>query len=398
MRLSARATALAFAALALVPAGALAQDEGRPSMTVGPVEIRPRLLINSIGVESNVFNERDDPKQDFTFSVQPDVEFSVRPGRARITWVGGAEFVYFHEYKDERSVNRSQTVSADLNLDWFRPFATYATSHTRNRANAEIDVRARRRPVTYTAGASIRLATRTSATFTYRGSREEFDDDIEYRGQELAETLNQKGRAYEGALGLQLTPVTAFSVVFAREEVRFDESPLRDSNSYRVAPTLSFSPLGLLTGTASVGYRRFRGLDPALPEYNGLAMAGTLAVVLGGRYRVDTRFGRDVRYSYEEAFPYYVTTGGRATIATQISDRFDFRVTGGREHMAYRAFAGGDAPGADREDVYGGGIGTSLGDRRRVVVNAEFIKRHSQRDTSREYRNRRIYATLTWGV
>jgi hypothetical protein len=395
-----RAVVIAVMLVGLTPALAQAQAEAdeRPTLRLGPFEIRPRLLFTNIGVDNNVFNEAENPKQDFTFVAQPDAELSVRPGRARLAWVTGAEFVYYHRYRTERSVNRSQVLSGELDLDWLRPFARYGTSHTSARPNTEIDIRARRHLMTYAAGTGVQLATRTSALFTLRGSRETYDENVLYRGQELAETLNQKGREYEGAVALQLTPLTSLSLIVARQENRFTEAPERDANSLRIAPSLTFSTLGLLNGTAWFGYRRFEGLDASMPEYNGFTTGGTLAVVLAGRYRVETRFTRDVQYSYEKALPYYVLTGGRGTVATQVSDRFDVRVTGGRDHMAYRAFAGGTPPGSDRLDVYGGGIGCLLGDRRRLVVQAEFTRRHSPRDASRAFRNNRIFATLTWGA
>lgn len=387
-----------FALGGLTPAAALAQGDERPTLRLGPLEIRPRLLLSNIGTDNNVFNDTEDPKQDFTFGVQPDVELTVRPGRARIVWLTGSEFVYYHTYTSERSVNRAQTLSVDFDLGWLRPFASYGTAHTSARSNAEIDLRARRHPMTYAVGTGVKLATRTSAQFTLRGSREKFDGNVFYRGQELAETLNNKGREYEGAVVLQLTPMTSLSLAVGRQETRFDIAPERDSNSLRIAPTVTFSPLGLVNGTASFGYRRFRGLDPTVPDYDGFTAAGTLAVVLVDRYRLETRFARDVHYSYEKALPYYVLTGVRGTIARQVSSRFDVRATAGRDLMAYRAFVGGERPGADRVDVFGGGIGCLLGDHRRLVIQAEFTKRHSGRDASRVFRNNRIFATFTWGA
>ena len=126
----------------------------------------------------------------------------------------------------------------------------------------------------------------------------------------------------------------------SKEETRFDLSPLRNSDTLRVVPTLTFSPLGLITGTASIGYRRFNGLDPSLPDYSGLVSAGSIGILFVSRYKLDTTFTRDVRYSYEDDLPYYLVTGGRATLAVQAFGEFELRVLGGRESMAYR----GDAP------------------------------------------------------
>jgi hypothetical protein len=370
----------------------------RPTYTLGPVTVRPRLLLNNMGVDDNVFNETDDPKSDWTFGAQPDVEFSLRPGRARLVWLSGAEFVYYRRYDSERSINRSQTLSAEYDLNVLRPFATYSTSHTSARPNAEIDVRARRHPYAYSFGSTVKMASRLTGTALVRKTREEYDEGTAFREQELAETLNHRGTIYEGSVAFQATPITSLSVVVAHETLTFDEAPLRDSRSIRVAPTVTFSPFGLLNGTASVGMKRFEGDSAAMPGYTGLVMNGTLSTLVLDRFRIDTRFTRDVHYSYEEALPFYVLTGARATLAAQLTDRFDVRVSGGHDRMHYRPFAGEPDPGADTMNLYGGGVGFYIGERTRLVLQTEFTDRASARDRAREFSNRRIFATMTWGV
>ena len=165
-------------------------------------------------------------------------------------------------------------------------------------------------------------------------------------GEQLSTLLDNKTTAYEAALSFELTPFTTLSLVTGIEEQRFDHSPTRDADSLRIAPTVTFSPLGQITGTGSIGYRRFNGLDPSLPDYSGLVSTGGIGILLGGKYKLDTPFTRDVRYSYEEGLPYYVVTGGRATLAVQTVAALDLRVTGGRESMDYRALAGATPPGA----------------------------------------------------
>jgi hypothetical protein len=313
-------------------------------------------------------------------------------------WLSGAEFVYFHQYESERSINRTQTLSAEYDLNVLRPFVTYSTTHTSSRPNAEIDSRARRHPRAYAVGSTIEFASRLSGTALFRKTREEYDGGVDFREQELARTLNRRGTIYEGSIVFQATPITALSVVMAHETMRFDAAPLRDSTSLKIAPTVTFSPAGLLNGTASAGLRKFEGESTVLPGYTGLIMNGTLSTMFLDRFRIDTRFTRDVQYSYEQTLPIYILTGGSATLIAQLTDRLDVRATGGRDHMDYRAFAGGPKPGADIVNLYGGGVGFYIGDRTRLVLQAEGTDRSSRRDQSREFSNRRIFATMTWGV
>lgn len=385
---------------ALAPVGARAQSSQpeRASIRIGPVEFSPRLAFTNIGIDYNVFNERTDPKRDFTFVAAPDVEVSVHPGRLRLAYTSGAEFVYFRRYTSERSVNRHFGATADLDLTLFKPFASVSFDHTSSRPNSEIDVRARHHPRAYTAGTRLKLASRSEMVFTARDASDSYDEGVEFRGVELARTLDQKTRGYDAAFNVALTPFTTAGVVVTKEEERFDRSPLRNSDTLRISPTLTFSPLGLITGSASVGYRRFRGFDPLLPDFSGLVSSGTIGILFVGRYKLDTTFTRDVQYSYEEVLPYYLVTSVRATFAAQAVGLFELRALGGRESMDYR---GGDTTvpaGDDRMISYGAGVGYRVGQRARIVIDAEFLHRTSPRDLSREYRNHRIAASLTWGA
>ncbi len=272
------------AAVVLAPAFAAAQAEPeRPTLKLGPFEIRPRLLLNNIGVDYNVFNDNTDPKQDFTFTAAPDLEVSVHPGRLRVAFTTGSELVYFQQYTSERSINRTVGGRADLDLTFLKPFFTANSSHTSARPNSEIDARARHYPRTFSAGTSVKLASRTSMTFTGRLATESYDESAEFRGEQLSTLLDNKTTAYEAALSFELTPFTTLSLVTGIEEQRFDHSPTRDADSLRIAPTVTFSPLGQITGTGSIGYRRFNGLDPSLPDYSGLIASGGIGLLLGGK-------------------------------------------------------------------------------------------------------------------
>jgi len=396
--------ACALVVLAAEAAPALAQPptetpaDERPTMTIGPFELRPRFRLANIGVDSNVFNDWDAPKSDFTFTVAPDVEVGLEPGRVRMTYAAGTEFVYFKKYESERSTNHSFTASAEADLSLIRPFVSYLSAHTSARTGNEIDARARRYPRALSGGSRFLLASRTSLTLTARRAEEEYDDAEQFRGAPLAETLNNTTTAYEATFNVDLTPLTALSLGVARESTRFELTPRRDSHSLRIAPLLTFSPLGLLTGTASIGYRRFDGVDPSLPDYSGLTASGTLSVLLGGRFKVETAFARDVRYSYEETLPYYVQSGGRLSVAVGLVAGLDARVMAGRETMDYRAFDGEASAGTDRFLTYGGGFGYRVAPQLQFVLTAEYVERESATDITREYTNHRIFGALSWGV
>jgi hypothetical protein len=393
----------AFALLfGLLPAAAGAQvapPEPEPAMlTIGPVEIRPRIVFSNVGVDNNVFNEFENPKSDFTATISPDLDLAVRPGPLRLSLQTGTDVVYYHRYDTERSTARRFGGRAELDTPYVKPFIAYSAAHTSLRSGNEIDIRARHHPRALSGGIRLILASRTSLLVSARRATVEYDDEETFRGVRLADTLNATTRTYDGALAVEVTPLTTISLAATVEDTDFERAPERNSRSYRIAPTVTISPLGLLTGTASVGYRHFEGEGPLLPEWSGLSANGSVGLVVLDRYRFETTFTRDVRSSYETELPYYVQTAGRGSIATYLFGGVDVRVLGGREVMEYRAFVGGDEPGRDTVTTYGGGLGYRLTEQVRLVLTVERARRVSARELTREYTNDRIFATMSWGV
>ena len=61
-------------------------DVDTPIIQLGSFGINPTLLLRDVGRDENVFNDRDDPKSDFTFTVLPRVEVLFKPRNARIAF------------------------------------------------------------------------------------------------------------------------------------------------------------------------------------------------------------------------------------------------------------------------------------------------------------------------
>jgi hypothetical protein len=391
---------LALFALLLVPATVSAQQdepEQLPPGTIvyGPLTLTPSLVIKDMGLDDNVFNEAVDPKSDFTFTLTPRASVGLRARRVRLTYVSTLDYVYYQSYASERGANLTSEARVEVDLGRFRPYVSLAGANTRNRLNTEVDARARHHDQIYSAGVAVRVRSRTSLLLSGRHGAIEYEPDEAFRGVSLQESFNSQVDGVEGGVGIELTPITTFSVLAQREQQRFDLSPSRDSNSWRVWPTLSFNPTGLLTGTAAVGYRHFDACDPRLPDYSGLVASVTIGATIYGRHQLQSTYLRDVQYSYDPSTPYYVANGGRVTWTTVVIGPVDVRATVGRNLMHYRG--GTDDAGSDTATIFGGGMGYRFSEHARLGLNAEWIERNSDRSANREYRNRRIFASLTWG-
>ena len=387
------------AAWALAGAGvATAGQDPTPPGTVilGPVQIRPSIILKDMGVDENVFNESVDPKHDFTFTLSPSANVVFRMRRLRLRYLTATDYVYYRTYKTERGNNTSSSARMELDLGLLKPYGSITGLNSKSRLNSEVDTRARHRDLAYGAGVAIKIASRTNLLLNGTQTTVSFAPDAEFRGVDLSRSFDGRRRTVDAGVGVALTPLTTFTVSLAREQQRFQRSPDRDSNSWRITPSFTFSPTGVLTGSASVGYRRFQPVSPTLPGYTGLVSNVAVGLTLYGRHQVQTSFSRDVQYSYETANAYYVGTGGTMSWTLSVVGPIDVRATGGHFLTDYgRTAAEG---GHDTTTSYGGGLGYNFSNRARLGLNADWTRRDSSRSAQRGYRNHRIFAGLTWGT
>jgi hypothetical protein len=396
-------TACAVAAACLLAARAVAAQEttSNPLDTVpirfGPIGLVPALQVRDIGRDSNVFNEPTGPKEDFTATVVPKLDVLVNSGPMLLTYQTTTEYVYYQTYTSERGINVGSSLRADFSFGPFHPFATIGGGNSRNRLNKEIDARARHFDRSGSAGLRIQLLESLSASIGVRSSRTRFDDAAEFRGERLATTLNQRIDAVEGSIGIPLTPLTTFGVAVSKERDRFDLSPGRDSDSLRIAPSLSFSPLAMLSGTASFGYRRLTTHSPEVPGYKGFVSTVTLSTTVRDRHRIDTTFSRDLQYSYEEATPQYLETALQAAWTWEVAGPIGLRLGAGRSRLHYRSPNVTADTDDDEAMTYEASVTYRIKETFRVGLNGDWRGRRSERSDDRGYDSRRIYASVTWG-
>ena len=400
-----RAVLLGCLALAhAIPAAAQSTQTSDPdasSVRLGPIGITPSLQLKALGRDENVYNDAVNPVSDYTFTLVPGAKVLFKPAFLRIEFTTATEYVYYREQKSERSTNNSSGLRVQFNLARIQPYVSATGISSKERLNPEVDKRARHDERAFGAGVGVKVGSRLTVGGAVKSTRLEFDPGSTFRGEDLARSFNSEVRALETSTSLELTPFTTFLLAVSREEQRFTLARERDSDSWRVTPTVAFSPQAVLNGTISVGYRRLTPRSPSLPAFSGLVATVTAGTTLWNRYRLETIFSRDLRYSYQTDTPYYLATGGTLTVTVALVGPFDLLLNGSRQTLAYRgqlATQSTDLGGDDTVTGYGGGFGYRPIERLRIGVNAAWSRRDSQLASDREFRNRRIFASLTWGI
>jgi hypothetical protein len=394
-----------------LPAGSAAQSEapGAPANVrsearshVGPFYFTPGVRLKELGVDSNVFNAAGEQKSDFTFTLAPTLNVAVPMARrALLATTVGSDLVWYARYATERSVNPRVSVRGEVYLNRITLFGESAQVSTRERPNYEMDGRSRRSEDTVATGARVRLASKMSLEVSGRRDEIRYDSDAEFDGTILQRTLNRDSRGVQLTARHRVTPLTTLALRAQVDRDRFNLSPARNSESYRILPGIEFAPQALLKGSAYLGFRKFRPSDAAaLPAFSGLVGELDLAYTLLGATRFGASYRRDLTYSYSELQPFFVDTGVGASIRHALGRRFDILGSAERHVYQYRNFLDVEIAAAARVDTtwnYGASVGYRIGRDGRIGFGASYIQREST-NQFHAYDNLRFGSTFAYGL
>jgi hypothetical protein len=362
--------------------------------------VYPTLALTNLGVDTNVFNEPDQvtPKRDFTMTVTPAADLRMRLGRARVTGIVKEDLVYYQTYSGERGVNSDVKggVQVPLNRVILSGGASYL--NTRERPGFEIDVRSQRYETAGNGAVEIRVLPKTFVGL--RGSRTKIDYDqaAVFLGNNLRFALNRTTTVGALTSRYRLTPLTALTLDVSLDSDRFEFSPLRDSDSTRIAGGVRFEPRALIKGSASFGYRDFRPISSDLPPYKGSVGAVDVSTALGPT-KLGLRADRDLQYSYDLNQPYYVQTGVSGSITQHLVGPIDLIARLGIAQLDYqnRVTTGPPLPvRTDHMHWFGGSVGYRSARRMRIAFNVDDYRRTSTLPLH-QYNGLTFGASVTYG-
>jgi hypothetical protein len=396
------ALALACACLG-VTAPAWAQETDDPFETArfrfGVVRFTPTLLITSVGRDSNLFNEADDPKSDTTAAVGPSLQLWMRPGTSRLSARIGGQYLYFKEFDNQRAWNTTNEARWDVPLARLTPFVAGTYINTRERQGYEIDSRSRRRDDSVSVGTGLRISGKSSFVVSVRRFHAKYDQQESFLGTTLAEALNRREDTARVQYRYALTPLTTLVVDTDIARDRFELTNVRDTDSIRVMPGFEIKPMALISGRVFVGYRDFKPVSSALPDYRGV-VASVDASYVRGSTRLQGKVDRDLAYSFEPTRPYYALLDVGLTVTQRLTTAWDVVARGSRQRLDYRQLESATpaAPQGDSGYAYGGGIGYRVAETFRLGMDANYYTRRSEFQGGRDYEGLRVFGSISYGI
>jgi hypothetical protein len=362
----------------------------------GPIGFTPSAALTNVGLDTNVFNDVENPQRDFTFTFAPRVEAWFRAGRSRTSITVGSGANYFRRFASQRSIDLSVSGRVDLLTNRVKPWVAAGLSSGRQRVGYEVDLRSRRRTQDVSLGADLRVGAKTTLALSALRTEYNFGED-DFLGSNLRETLNHDTASVSAEVQYALSVLTTFILRGEALQDRFPFSPGRNADSIRVLSGFELGDRALISGSVRVGYRRFTPLGPGVPSYTGAVATFATGATVRGRTRLSLEGERDIVYSFERVYPYYVITGGIFTVTPRLTPAWDIQGRIGGQRLAYRTFGGSTTPDRlDRVVTLGAGVGYNLARETRVGMNLEHQRRSSPL-LHRSYSGFRVFSSVTYG-
>ena len=350
MRPAGRLLALATAAGAQTAQSEAISPEppGRP-ITLGSVQVYPSISLRDVGLDSNIYNSSVRGREDFTYTVAPGVRAELPLGDARLVGTGGLGFVFFQKSKDQESMNGAASGLFEVREGRIRPSLQGGVSRSRER-RGDVDVRALSVSTNGRAGVDVGVSGITSLTTWVVREKTDYASGERFLGRDLSDQLDRETTTFAAGARFDLTPLTSVVAAAALEQVRFTVNRIRDADSWKLAPTVSFAEGAILNGQAFAGMRDFRPLTNALPPFRGLIAGGDVRFSVASVSRFELRGNRDLVYSYDELQPYYLDSGGQVTLYQRVVGPVDAIALAGRRVFRYETVTGVTDPRARRND------------------------------------------------
>jgi hypothetical protein len=279
------------------------------------------------------------------------------------------------------------------------PWLTGSLASGRQRLGYDIDLRFRRVVRELGGGVDARVAARTRVGASVRQTAYSHDPDVVFLGSRVRDALDRRTTALGLEARYAVTPLTTLVVAGERSRERFELTPARNSDSSRIDAGLDLAPSALIAGRGRVGHRRFDGSGGTLPVYSGVVASIAASSTIRGRTRVEVTTERDLNYSWEPSYPYFVLTGATLTLTPRLTPRWDVTGRASVQRLAYRAAIGVPALLSDRVDSFaltGAGVGFRFARDLRLGFNLDRERRTSP-VRRRAYEGFRTGISVTYG-
>ncbi len=307
---------------------------------MGPLFLTPRLRVQTLGFDSNVFYTSTDRRTDFVAAGGPGLTVVAPMRSLRLTLDGGLTYTYFAKTESQRRMGGDARGRLAWNPGRVDAGIEEFYARTFQRPNFEVD----RRVLEDRWGTRGNLGVKAVGRFGFDVSgsvmRVSVTDDEDYFGADLAGAYSRDEGLALLQLKLGLTPKTFLLVAGDYQQDRFTTDASRDADSNRLYAGFQIESETRLSGTAVGGLRLYRPADPARgPSFKVPYANVSLSYQSGPRTNIGGRFSNELQNSAFEVADAANTLEyevAELSLRQRLVGRFELRAFGRRTRQQTR--------------------------------------------------------------
>jgi hypothetical protein len=378
----------------LIEPAATDQEAGAPperpgKYHIGPFYVTPSLRIGMIGFDSNVYYTPSEQRADFSASGGPALDI-VLPIYGPLRWKasGGLSYLYFLRNDSQRALQGT----AATGLEWKRRRTqislTESWGRIRQRPNPEIDSRVLSTVEGTQADILRHLFGRTKLHLFGSRSRTTVDPGETYLGTDLSKALSRDTYRFGGGLRYELTIKTSFLIDADRQQERYRDSKLRDSDTDTLVAGFETDPSALISGRAVAGVQQARTLGTPRLEERAAVVRVDATLNLSVKTHVGFVYQRELSpsaFAVSADRPWMLMESQGLKLSKDLIGSLNLEVFGWRRHLLNSGQASVQLPDGSqvvtrRDDVFyegGGDLGYRFRSRLRIGVAVSYVQRRS---------------------
>ncbi|MFQ6082946.1 MAG: outer membrane beta-barrel protein [Candidatus Aminicenantia bacterium] len=280
----------------------------KTKIKIGPFRIYPLIKFRNIGYDDNVYYQLENPVKDYTATLSPDFTlYLLFKNRIIFSFLENPEYVYYLKQERERSFNNSFQAQLKFLLSKFVLSGQYNYENARRRPTSEFDYRVRYIENSYLAAIGYETPRRTCFEVEVFRRKIAYEDEV-YKGEfYLPSLLNRREDNLSLTIYYRVFSQTFFFVkgLYAKYIFDFEESRLRNSESYSLNTGFLFPEIGSLRGKFSLGYKKLWRYGLEKKKFEGLVGDTNLTFRIY-RFLLRADYLRDCFFSYWKDNFYFV--------------------------------------------------------------------------------------------
>ena len=331
-------------------------------LNVGPFFMAPSFEVKNVGIDNNVFRDPAFPRQDLTATMAVASIFGAHVKTFSLAVTQDNEYIWYRRYTSERSIDGGLRAIVQLRLAPIRPWITWSKSNSHDRSGYEIDARAGHQTPALEAGSDFNFGMRTGATVSFSQRSLTYSEGEFFDNVDLKAALDNRTTFAHADGHWKYTEFTDLEGGVEYSRMRFVTNSPRDADTISYFGGFTSHGDAAVVGSLTLGYKSQKHSNPGVPDFRGLVASGSLTTIVKDRVRFAFVGDRDINYSYEDQFPFYVQQGTGVTVTLRLSTRFDIIASAKGEWLNYSQVIGDPtAPRTDRATVAGIGFLYTMG-------------------------------------